>query len=111
VEGTYYEANYVTASETPENKKFVAVYKKHTGNEPDNQSANGYVAMLVLAEALKIAGPNADRDKVRQALGQVHDIPSVYGTGRYSIDKDRLPDFQNFMVQIVDGRPKVVSLD
>jgi len=111
VEGTYYEANYVTGSDTPENKKFVAAYKKHTGNDPDSQSANGYVAMMVLAHALKIAGPNADRDKVRQALGQVHDIPSVYGTGRYSIDKDRLPDFQNIMVQVVDGKQKVIPLD
>ena len=111
VEGTYYEANYVTASETPQNKKFVAAYKTHTGNEPDSQAANGYVAMMVLAQAFKIAGPNADRDKVRQALGQVHDIPSVYGTGTYSIDKDRLPDFQNIMVQIVDGKPKVVPMD
>jgi hypothetical protein len=66
---------------------------------------------MVLAEALKIAGPGADRDQVRQALGQVHDVPSVFGTGRYSIDKDRLPDFQNIMVQIVDGKPKVVPLD
>ena len=111
VEGTYYEANYLAASETPENKKFVAAYKKHTGNEPDSQAANGYVAMMVLARRSRSPGPNADRDKVRQALGQVHDVPSVYGTGRYSIDKDRLPDFQNIMVQIVDGKPKVVPLD
>ena len=111
VDGTYYEANYVTASETPENKKFVAAYKKHTGNEPDSQAANGYMATMVLAQALKIAGPNADRDRVRQALGQVRDVPSVYGTGRYSIDNNRLPDFENFMVQIVDGKPQVVPLD
>jgi branched-chain amino acid transport system substrate-binding protein len=111
VEGTYYETNYLAASDTPENKKFVAAYKKKTGNETDSQAANGYGGMMVLAEALKIAGPNADRDKVRLALGQVHDVPSVYGTGRYSIDKNRLPDFQNIVVQIVDGKPKVVPLD
>lgn len=111
VEGVYYETNYLADSETPENKKFVAAYKKKTGNDTDSQSANGYGGMMVLAEALKIAGPNADRDKVRQALGQVHDVPSVYGTGRYSMDKNRLPDFQNIMVQIKDGQPKVVPLD
>ena len=27
------------------------------------------------------------------------------------IGEDRLPDFQNFMVQIVNGKPKVVPLD
>jgi branched-chain amino acid transport system substrate-binding protein len=111
VEGTYYETNYLAASETPENKKFVATYKKKTGNETDSQAANGYAGMMVLAEALKIAGANADRDKVRLALGQVRDVPSVYGTGRYSIDQNRLPDFQNVMVQIADGKPKVVPLD
>jgi branched-chain amino acid transport system substrate-binding protein len=111
VEGTYYETNYLAASDTSENKKFVAAYKKKTGNETDSQAANGYGGMMVLAEALKIAGPNADRDKVRQALGQVHDVPSVYGTGRYSIDKDRFPDFQNIVVQIADGKPMVVPLD
>ena len=84
MEGTYYETNYLAASDTAENKKFVAAYKKKTGNETDSQAANGYGGMMVLAEALKIAGPNADRDKVRQGLGQVHDVPSVYGTGRYS---------------------------
>ena len=111
VEGTYYEVNYLPDSQTPENKRFVEDYKKRTGNAPDGQAANGYEVVMVLAEALKIAGPGADRDKVRQALGQVHDMPSVFGTGRYSIDKDRLPDFQNIMVQIVDGKPKPVPLD
>lgn len=111
VDGVYYESTYLTDSQTPQNKTFVEAYKKRAGTDPDGQAAYGYAAMMILAEALKLAGPGADRDKVREALDRVHDVPSVLGTGTYSLDKDRLPEFKDIMVQIVDGKPKVVPLD
>src|SRR5690349_21818797 len=62
-------------SSTPENKRFVAAYKKAYGAVPDQFAAQAYDAMYIAAEAmrkLKFAGNlDADRRAVRDALPAV----------------------------------------
>jgi branched-chain amino acid transport system substrate-binding protein len=62
-------------SSTPENKRFVAAYKKAYGTVPDQFAAQAYDAMYIAAEAmrkLKFAGNlDADRRALRDALPAV----------------------------------------
>ena len=62
-------------SSTPENKRFVAAYKKAYGAVPDQFAAQAYDAMYIAAEAmrkLKFAGNlDADRRALRDALPAV----------------------------------------
>jgi len=111
VDGVYYPTWYVVGRETPENKLFVDAYRSRMGGDPDPLAAMGYNGMMLIANAIRNAGPGADRDKVRMAVGNLHDVPSVIGTGRYSFDKDRLPKFSNAMVQLVKGNEVIVPLD
>jgi len=89
----------------------VDAYRSRMGGDPDPLAAMGYNGMMLIANAIRNAGPGADRDKVRMAVGNLHDVPSVIGTGRYSFDKDRLPKFSNAMVQLVKGNEVIVPLD
>jgi hypothetical protein len=41
----------------------------------------------------------------------VHDIRSIMGTGRFSFDSNRLPEYENVMLQVVDGKTVVVPLN
>jgi len=62
-------------SSTPENKRFVAAYKKAYGALPDQFAAQAYDAMYIAAEAMrkvKFAGKlDADRKALRDALPAV----------------------------------------
>jgi branched-chain amino acid transport system substrate-binding protein len=111
VDGVYYPTPYMDTLATPENKAFAEAYRKRAKAVPDGPAAYAYAGMMILAEAIKLAGPGADRDKIREALGHVHDIPSVMGTGRFSFDSNRLPEYENVMLQVVDGKTVVVPLD
>lgn len=111
VDGVYYPTFYVASQATPENKLFVEAYRKQMGADPDSFAAMGYNGVMLVAAAIRTAGPGADRDHVRAALGDLHDVPSIMGTGLYSFGKDRLPRYTNVMVQIVSGKEQIVPLN
>lgn len=111
VDGVYYTTYYFVGQGTPENTRFVELYRKQVGSDPDAFAAMGYNGMMLLATAIRNAGPGLDRDKVRAALASLRDVPSVMGTGRFSFGSDQLPRYTDVVVQLAGGKEQIVPLD
>lgn len=47
---------YNVAAKTPENRKFVAAFRARYGRDPDTSAAQGYDALQILANAVRITG-------------------------------------------------------
>jgi branched-chain amino acid transport system substrate-binding protein len=105
VDGTVYPADYFAGLPSDENKQFVAAFRKLTGKDPDSFSAAAYVGLRVVAEAIKRAGPNADRTKIRDAIGAIKDLPSVFGRGRFSFDTARSGAYEVVLIRLENGEP------
>ena len=110
VNDTFFPTPFFAGSDGAENKRFVEDYRKRTGNTPDLLAALAYNSVMIVANAIRLAGPNADREKVREALGKLQNIPTVLGTGSFSIGPDRMPVYIQMMMHIVDGKPVNVPL-
>jgi branched-chain amino acid transport system substrate-binding protein len=111
VEGVYFPSIYQADSPSAENKAFVEAYRKRVQADPDLTAAMAFSGMMLFGHAVKAAGPNADRDSVRDALGKLRDIPSVLGNGVFSFDKDRYATYEDVMVRIKNGKPEIVRMD
>jgi branched-chain amino acid transport system substrate-binding protein len=97
LEGSYFSTHY-SASETSKRvQDFVAAYKKSKGKEPAALVAQGYDAMMILADAIKRAG-SFERAKVRQALAETKDYDAV--TGRITLDENRNANKSGVVVQV-----------
>ena len=97
LEGSYFSTHY-SASETSKRvQDFVAAYKKAKGKEPAALVAQGYDAMMILADAIKRAG-SFERAKVRQALAETKDYDAV--TGRITLDENRNANKSGVVVQV-----------
>jgi branched-chain amino acid transport system substrate-binding protein len=107
--GVYYTSDYVAALPGEENKIFVDAYHKREHKDPDQNAAWAYAGMMILARAINDAGPAVDRDKLREAIGKLRDIPTVLGSGTFSFDQDRLPHYAAVIVQIVNGKPTLAQ--
>lgn len=108
VEGTIYPALFFVDSPDPANQAFVEAYRAKYGADPDQYAAIGFGAMSLVAEAIKQAGPAADRGKVRDALGAIRDFPVPLGAGKLSFDADRNPVYGVVLVSVSDGKPALV---
>jgi branched-chain amino acid transport system substrate-binding protein len=107
-EGIYYAVDYLLDMPNDENKNFVAAYRAHYHKAPDQNTAWGYAGTMLLARAIKDAGPGADRAKVRDALAALHDIPTVLGAGTFSF-QDRKGYYPSVVVQVQNGKPAHVE--
>lgn len=108
-EGILYAADYVPDMPAAENRYFADAYRKRYHKDPDQNAAWAYTGMLLLAHAVHDAGPGADRAKVRDALAKLRNIDTPLGSGKFSYDKDRMPDFDLIVLQIVKGVPQLVK--
>ena len=61
-------------------------YKRKNGQAPASLVAQGYDAMMLLADAIKRA-KTTERDKVREALAATKDYPAI--TGTITLDENR----------------------
>jgi branched-chain amino acid transport system substrate-binding protein len=103
VEGTYVIADYSAGNPSPLNTAFIAAYKAKYGSAPDNWAAMGYSAGLIGVQAIRNAGPNPDRAKVRAELAKLTKVPVVIGTGSWGLDADRNPSYGGAMLVVKDG--------
>jgi branched-chain amino acid transport system substrate-binding protein len=103
VEGLVFNSDWTPGGNTPESKAFAAAYKAKTGKEADNWAALGYSYMTVVAHAIKAAGPNPTREKIRDALAKTKDVPVVVGAGKYSY-VDRIPTYGSTFLMVKDGK-------
>jgi branched-chain amino acid transport system substrate-binding protein len=101
-EGSVMLADFIPDSSKGSVKAFVAAYSKKFGHLPDNWAAIGYTAAHALSVAITKGGN--DRAKVRDALEQLTNMPSVLGGGTYSIGPDRVPQYGGTIVVVKNGR-------
>ncbi|HHY46612.1 MAG TPA: ABC transporter substrate-binding protein [Firmicutes bacterium] len=70
---------------SPEAKAFIEAYKKEYGILPDSNAAMSYDSMMILAEAMKKAGPALNKKEVRDNIAATKNYRGV--TGVITIDK------------------------
>jgi len=103
VEGLIFNSDWTPGGNTPASQAFAAAYKAKTGKDADNWAALGYSYMTVVAHAVKAAGPNPTRERIRDALTKTKDVPVVVGTGKYSYI-DRIPNYGSSFLMVKDGK-------
>jgi len=104
VEGTVYPSFFYADSSKPDIDAFIKSYQAAYGEAPDQYSAIGYGSMLVAANALKKAGPNASHEQIREALASTADVSTVLGAGSLTFDEYRNPHYGVVMLTIRDGK-------
>lgn len=90
--------HYSAAHDSPENKAYVAAFKKYTDNKmrPNFMSVGGYDGMHLIYAALKKAGPNATGDQLLAAMkGMSWESPR----GPISIDPETRDIVQNVYIR------------
>ncbi len=103
VEGVYVIADWAPGGSSPAGHEFNEEFKKRYGTDADNYGAMGYSAMHTMAEALREAGPNPTRDKVRDALAHLKDVPTILGDGKLSYDPERSPHYGMNVLVVKNG--------
>jgi len=104
VEGSYLVADYAASNPSALNVAFVKAYKAKYGSDPDNWAAMGYTLAQVGLQAIKNAGPNPDREKIRAALAKLNGVPVVIGTGVWTVNAARQPSYGGVLLTIKDGK-------
>jgi branched-chain amino acid transport system substrate-binding protein len=103
VEGTVVVADWMPGGASERGRAFAASYRKLTGKEADNWAALGYSYMTVIAHAIKAAGANPTREKIRDALAKTKNVPVVVGAGSYSFDERRMPNYGAVFLVVKGG--------
>lgn len=103
-EGVYLVGDFVPGGMNDEGHAFVAAYKARFGTDPDNYAAVSYTMMKMTALVLKAAGPNPTRETVKDAfLTAIHDVPTILGSGSYTLNADRIVTYGGALLQVKDG--------
>jgi branched-chain amino acid transport system substrate-binding protein len=106
VEGTLFSAESVPTGVNDMAKTFIVNYTKRYNVAPDSWAMVGYSMGLIAANAIKAAGPNPTRDKVREAMLATKNLPVVIGRGTWSIadQATRIPTFGYAVMKIQGGK-------
>jgi branched-chain amino acid transport system substrate-binding protein len=104
VEGSTFVADYFPNLPSPENQRFVAEYKKRYNRLPDNGAALGYTAIKLAATAIKAAGPQPTREKVRAALAKIKGLKVILGRGDFSYDESRGALYGAVILAVKNGK-------
>jgi branched-chain amino acid transport system substrate-binding protein len=104
VEGSVFVADYFPNLQTPENQRFVAEYKKRYNRLPDNGAALGYTAIMIAAAAIKAAGPQPTREKIRAALTKTKGMKTILGRGEFSYDENRGALYGAVILTVKNGK-------
>jgi branched-chain amino acid transport system substrate-binding protein len=103
VEGTYVVSDYSPVNPSAMNVAFVKAYQAKYKAMPDNWAGMGYALGQVAVAAVRNAGPNPDRTKIRDELAKLNKVPMVLGTGTWSVDANRNPTYGGVLLQVKDG--------
>jgi branched-chain amino acid transport system substrate-binding protein len=85
-EGVVVGAAWNSASDNPENTAFLADFQAEYGSAPDQFAAQAFAGLMLVDQAVR-SGCAADRESLKQALGELEDVPTVLG--QFSIDENR----------------------
>jgi branched-chain amino acid transport system substrate-binding protein len=105
-EGVVVGAAWNSASDNPENVAFLEDFEAKYDAQPDQFAAQAYAGLMLVDHAVR-AGCSADREALKEALGEIKDIPTVLG--EFSIDENR-DAVHPAVVQVVqDGKFAVLE--
>lgn len=102
-DGTIASSEFVLGMDRPMNKAFEEAFKAKYKADPESWAATGYSTGLLAVAAIKAAGPNPDREKVRDALSKLKDVPVVVGNGAWN-QTDRRPKYGAIIIVAKDGK-------
>ena len=103
-DNTYNTSDYNPQSSSAMNVAFRENYKKRYNTDANNWAAVGYDSMMVAAAALKAAGANPTREKVRDALAKLKGVSVVIGSGTWNNTESRIPEYGITVNVIKDGK-------
>ena len=98
-EGVVVGAAWNSASDSPENQAFIEAYTEQYGSPPDQFAAQAYAGMNLIDTAVR-AGCSAEREDIKEQLGQLEGVPTVLG--EFSITDTRDADHPA-VVQVVQN--------
>jgi branched-chain amino acid transport system substrate-binding protein len=101
LDGCMYSNHYHSDDPAPAVREFVTKYEKRFGAKPDSLAALGYDAMRVLADAMRRAGANFDRAKLRDAIAATTNFPVV--TGIITFDQNRNPIGKRVVIEEIEN--------
>ena len=105
-EGIVVGAAWNSASENPENQAFLEDFEAKFDAQPDQFAAQAYTGLMLVDQAVR-AGCSADREAIKEALGELENVPTVLG--EFSIDENR-DAVHPAVVQVVqDGKFTVLE--
>jgi branched-chain amino acid transport system substrate-binding protein len=89
-EGVFTSARFFPGEARPEVRAFVDAFKAKYGKEPDAFNAYAYDSVILVAHAINQAA-SLDRRAIRDALGQIKDVPSViFGKATFDVATRRV---------------------
>jgi len=103
VEGAYIVSDYSPLNPSELNKEFIEGYKARYKTMPDNWAAMGYTLARLAVQAVRNAGPDPDRERIRQEIGKLNNVPVVIGNGVWSVDENRHPSYGAALLMVKDG--------
>jgi branched-chain amino acid transport system substrate-binding protein len=101
LDGCLYANHYHSDDPAPAVRDFVTKYERRFGARPDSLAALGYDAMRVLGDAMRRAGPDFDRSKLRNAIAATKDFPVV--TGVITFDANRNPIGKRVVIEDIEN--------
>lgn len=100
-EGVIVGAAWNSASDNPQNVKFIEDYTAKYSSAPDQFSAQAYAGMQIIDHAVR-SGCSAEREGIKKGLGEIKNVPTVLGDVSLNENRDAVHDA---LVQIVqDGK-------
>jgi len=91
------------SSSSDSSKAFSAAYEAAYKKAPDLWAATGYTMMHTVANAIRNAGDDVNRESLREAMAATKDLPVVMGQGKLSFDENRIPSMGGIVMQLKDG--------
>ena len=79
---------------------------KDEEHEPDQFAAQAYTGVLVIAEAIKLAGQKGGRDDIKAGFAKVKDLPTPLGN--FSFLENRDGDHEPAVQVVKDGKFQIV---
>ncbi|WP_338751844.1 ABC transporter substrate-binding protein [Janibacter alittae] len=105
-EGVVVGAAWNSASDNPQNADFLAAYEEKYDSQPDQFAAQAYTGLMLIDDAVR-SGCSAERDAIKEGLGNISDVESVLGT--ISINEDRDAEHEAVVQVVEDGKFTVLK--
>lgn len=108
-EGVLFSTHVSLDSPDPKVQEFVAAYTQKYGRRPENAfAALGYDAMMLVAEAIKLAGA-ANPAAIEKGLGQIKTFQGVTGTIFYP-EGQKVPNKSVAILIVIGGKFRTLTM-